>query len=358
MTKLGSATMGLRSWLHRKLVQPKVLPSSGLDLLSGDSGQLELPDFAGIDLAGAVRPWSVARLEAITREASVNPSAATMQAARQARHCLSVFWLAAPSDQLELLYASSIGVLQRLQLEGPLVRQALATDEQCWCDQLQQQLADPDQKPRQFNLLLALMPYTRPGQLSVGAPFTTLPEWLLADYAAYCEPELQLQRPVGLLEASNDEASNDAAVDTLEMLGPLTSQRGDEAMAWFRDDEAVTRMSALINRYSFDSTDQEVLEELSGLRCIVAQLWLDVEPAQLQNLYDSPVGLVTRSLITANYGRELVDEQDQRAQTALANPDSAEELMAMLLFYPLGAVSVSDTFSLPSWLAQELTSLQ
>ena len=103
--------MGLRSWLHRKLVQPKVLPSSGLDLLSGDSGQLERPDFAGIDLAGAVRPWSVARLEAIMREASVNPSAATLQAARQARHCLSVFWLAAPSDQLELLYASSIGVL-------------------------------------------------------------------------------------------------------------------------------------------------------------------------------------------------------------------------------------------------------
>ena len=319
--------MGLRSWLHQKLVRPKVLPSSGLDLLSGDSGQLELPDFAGIDLAGAVRPWSVARLEAIMREASVNPSAATLQAARQARHCLSVFWLAAPSDQLELLYASSIGVLQSLQLEGPLVRQALARDEQRWSDQLQQQLADPDQKPRQFNVLLALMPYTRPGQLSVGAPLTTLPEWLLADYAAYCEPELQLQQPVGLLEASNDEAAN-----TLEELGPLTSQRGDEAMAWFRDDEAVTRMSALIYRYSLDSTDQEVLEELSGLRCIVAQLWLDVEPAQLQTLYDSPVGLVTRGLITANYGRELVDEQDQRAQAALAKPDSAEKLMAMLLF--------------------------
>lgn len=345
--------MGLRSWLHQKLVRPKVLPSSGLDLLSGDSGQLELPDFAGIDLAGAVRPWSVARLEAIMREASVNPSAATLQAARQARHCLSVFWLAAPSDQLELLYASSIGVLQSLQLEGPLVRLALARDEQRWSDQLQQQLADPDQKPRQFNVLLALMPYTRPGQLSVGAPLTTLPEWLLADYASYCEPELQLQQPVGLLEASNDEAAN-----TLEELGPLTSQRGDEAMAWFRDDEALTRMSTLINRYSLDSTDQEVLEELSGLRCIVAQLWLDVEPAQLQTLYDSPVGLVTRGLITANYGRELVDEQDQRAQTALANPDSAEELMAMLLFYPLGAVSVSDTSSLPGWLAEELTRLQ
>ena len=39
-------------------------------------------------------------------------------------------------------------------------------------------------------------------------------------------------------------------------------------------------MTSFINRYSLDVEDQEVLEELSGLRCIVAQLWLDIEPTQ------------------------------------------------------------------------------
>ena len=348
--------MGLRRWLLQTLAQQSSASSpSGLDLLSGAAGQMVLPDHAGIDLAGAVRPWSVARLESIIREAAVNPSPATLQAARQARHCLSVFWLAAPSDQLELLYNSPIGALQRLQLEGPLVRQELAQDERRWLDQLQQQLTDPAQKPRQFNLLLALMPYTRPGQLSVEAPQTTLPDWLLVDYAAYCDPELQsqLQEPVGLLEAAREDG-----IETAEALEPLASQRGDEAMALFRDEQALTQMTALINRYSLNPEDRDVLEELSGLRCIVAQLWLDIEPAQAQSLYNTPVGLVTRSLITANFGSELVDAQDQRIRTALTNPDSPEGLIAMLLFYPAGAVSVDDNAMLPDWLAKELDTLQ
>ena len=77
---------------------------------------------------------------------------------------VSVFWLAAPSDCLETLYSGAIGGLQRLQLEGPLVRQVLAKDEQRWFDQLVHQLAVPEQKARQHNLLLAVIPYTRPGQ--------------------------------------------------------------------------------------------------------------------------------------------------------------------------------------------------
>ena len=129
-------------------------------------------------------------------------------------------------------------------------------------------------------------------------------------------------------------------------------------MALFRDEAALTRMTALINRYGLDSEDQEVLEELSGLRCIVAQLWLDIEPTQAQGLYETPVGLVTRSLITANFGQELVDAQDQRIREAFSAPDSPEALIAMLLFYPAGSVSVGDTSSLPTWLAQELDTLQ
>ena len=37
----------------------------------------------------------------------------------------------------------------------------------------------------------------------------------------------------------------------------------------------------------------------------MAQLWL-VEPSQAQGLYDTPVGLVTRSLITANFGQSCI----------------------------------------------------
>jgi hypothetical protein len=270
-----------------------------------------------------------------------------------------VFWLAVPSDQLAEFYAGPIGQLQRLQLEGPLVRQALARDEQRWLAQLTEQLASPEQKPRQHNLLLAAIPYTRPGAFRVGNPLEKLPDWLIEDYATYCDPALQaqLQEPVGLLEAASEDLGESAEV-TLDQLLPLTEHRGDEAMAWFRDEQAVERMTDLIERYSIHPEDPEILEELSGLRCIVAQLWLDVDSDQGENLYMTPVGGVTRALIRANFGRELLDVQDQQIRAAMTSPDSAEALLAMMLFYPAGSVSLGANSSLPAWLAEELDTLQ
>jgi hypothetical protein len=290
------------------------------------------------------------------REASLHPSALTLQAARQARHCLSVFWLVAPADHLDELYSGAIGELQRLQLAGPLVRQELARDEQRWCDQLAEQLNSADHELRHLNLLLALMPYTRPGKLALSNPLNRLPNWLLGDYIGYCEPELEamLQEPVGLLEAA-DELEEQPQSE----MRPLTDQRGEEAMAWFQDEQVLSQMTALINRYSLDSSDRVVLEELSGLRCVLAQLWLDIEESQVQSLYQqTPVGLVTRSLITCNFGRELCDDQDRQTRSALTPPSSPAGLIAMMLFYPLGAVNVDDPEFLPNWLARELNTLQ
>ena len=55
---------------------------------------------------------------------------------------------------------------------------------------------------------------------------------------------------------------------------------------------------------------------------------------------------------------ELVDAQDQQIRAAMTSPDSAETLLALLLFYPAGSVSLSDSSSLPAWLAEELDTLQ
>ena len=129
-------------------------------------------------------------------------------------------------------------------------------------------------------------------------------------------------------------------------------------MAWFRDDQAVERMDDLIRRYDINPKDQDVREELSGLRCVVAQLWLDIDADQGQSLYTSSVGAVTRALIHANFGQDLVDAQDQRIRAALTSPDSAEALMAMLLYYPKGAVSLSASSTLPDWLVGDLGTLQ
>ena len=355
--------MGLRSWLKLRL---GLTPSAGLlpmaiNLVGGDEAprQFAAPERAGIDLNIVQKPWSVARLEGLFRSAERQPSAATLQAARQARHCLSAFWLVAPVDQLEALYGGAIGDLQRRQLEGPLPSQPLAVDEQQWRDALLERLQDPQHSAQHGNLLLALMPYVPPLSFTVPDAINSLPRWLLKDYVVYCEPQLkaQLEGPAGLLQpvAGDDQGS---------VVFPLSQRRGEEAMEWFRDEQALERMQALVNLYGMDPSDAETLTELAALRRVAAQLWLDVDGGQLQALYQTPVGLLTRSLITSGFGAELVDEEDLQARQALSalvadlqQPGAANALLAVLMFYAPGQVQFADTEGLPEWLVEELRTL-
>jgi hypothetical protein len=353
--------VGLRRWLKARLGLSAEATGQELErinLVEEAPLQLELPAQAGIDLTLVQKPWSVSRLGTIFRDAQRTPTAATLQAARQARHCLSCFWLVAPVDQLAALYGGDIGDLQRRQLEGPLPRQPLADDERQWRDQLAARLADSALASQQHNLLLALMPYFPPHSLTVAEPLESLPRWLLKDYVVYCEPALkaQLEGPAGLLQPSSTSESG-------EELELLSERRGEEAMAWFRDEEALSRMQALINLYGLDPEDQDTLEELATLRRVAAQLWLDVHPSQLETLYGTPVGLFTRGLITAGFGREQLDAVDARARRQLAplvedlrSPGAINALLAALMFYPPNQIEFEDTSGIPAWLQEELRS--
>ena len=350
--------MGLRSWVRGRFAGEGGATTQGPDLLNQPTATISVPDRVGLDWSTPIRPWSLTRLSSIVRDAERHPSELSVLEARHARHCLSSFWLAAPSDHLETLYQGAIGDLQRALLASPLPALGLARDERRWHQELSEQLASADQKPRHWNLLIALMPYAAPGSLTVAEPISSLPDWLLPDYVSHCEPALtsQLVQPAGLLQPADDP---------LATIGPLAERRGEEAMDWFRDGAALTQMTALINRYGMDASNQEVCEELSGLRSVVAQLWLDVEPNQLKTLYDTPVGLVTRSLISSGFGQELVDADDAQARedlvAALSDLSRVElhgALLAALLYYPMGAVRVEDPGVLPDWLAQELATLE
>ena len=352
--------MGLRSWLKSRLGGESSLQAgvAAINLLGGDEPPLQFaaPERAGIDPCPVQKPWSVSRLEVLFRSADRQPSAATLLAARQARHCLSSFWLGAPVDQLEGLYCGAIGDLQRRQLEGPLPLQPLALDEQQWRDALLERLSDGQQSAHHGNVLLALMPYVPPLSFTVPNAINSLPRWLLKDYVVYCEPQLkaQLEGPAGLLQPVAEQPD----------LFPLSERRGEEAMDWFRNEQALERMQALVNLYGLDPSDAETLTELAALRRVAAQLWLDVDEGQLQALYQTPVGLLTRSLITSGFGAELQDERDLQVRQALSarvidlkQPGATNALLAVLMFYAPGQVQFADTDGLPEWLVEELRTL-
>ncbi len=337
--------MGLRSWFRRKLggEQPRI------DLVSPARVTLNPPARAGLDSSAIPSPWSVARLQTLFEALAHQPSSTSDQAARLARHQLSKFWLAAPVDQLRPLYEGEIGDLQRLQLTGPLVLQDLAADEIRWRDQLLQRLEDPARAAERINLLLALMPYTQPRKISVSDPLSTLPDWLLNDYCVYCEPDLAA--PVGLLEPADvSEAEGPVSIE------PMTDRRGEDAMVWFRDEEVVSRMHELIATFGLTPDDPSTRDELAGLRRVLAQLWLDVDSAQLETLHGTAVGEITQAMIKSGFGEVLLDETDQRSRSQLgtqamdfSQPGAPGALLACLLFYAPGSVRFENTDGLPKW---------
>jgi hypothetical protein len=352
---MGSFRGWLRDRLRGKTPQP-------VNLVDRPAVRVTPPSRLGLDVQVRVRPWSVARLASIFREADRFPTEDSVHQARHARHCLSCFWLTAPVDQLRSLYDGEIGELQRSLLAGSLPGQPLATDELEWRNQLSEQLHQQWEAPERVNLLLALMPFFPAGGMRVEQAPEQVPDWLLKDYASYCDPSLsaRLQQPVAFLQPSSEEAENPE--NTNSDFPPLSERRGQEALGLFEQTETVNRMAALINLYSLDPKDEPTRSELAGLRDTIAQLWMDVHPDQLEQLYRTPVGTVHRSLIASGFSGELVSEQDGLTRKFLASqvedlsePKAINNLLAALLYFKSGKVSFAagEEF-IPAWLQEEL----
>jgi len=347
--------VGLRGWVRQQLSGIGVSGiNERIDLVEPLDTPISVPRRVGLELQPLVQPWSIARLTSLLSEAANQPSESTLKAARVARHRLSSFWISAPVDHLRQLYEGDLGSLQQLFLESSLFSQDLAQDEQSWVNHLFKLLDDPCEHSRVNNLQLALIPYIKPGQLSIQNPLETIPDWLLPDYIKYCDPDLasELNQPAGLLTPSR------------ESFPPLTTRRGDQAMAWFRDEEVIQQMLSLIESYQQGSESQELLGELAGLRIVLAQLWLDVDPSQLETLIHTSTGDITKSIIKSGFGRILSDEQDQLVRNQLVDrardfnqPNAPGIILAMLMFYPRELVGFKSTDGLPDWFVSLLVEI-
>ena len=305
-----------------------------------------------------VTPWSIARLEAIAKEVQEKPSGASLQAARSARSCLSRFWLAAPVDALEPLFAGPIGQVYRRLLAGVLPALPLDASETAWKQQLTDDLQQGLERHGSVNVLLALLPYLDREVMQVHDPLHHLPAWLIPLYAERCEPGLGAEATRSVPQLSAVAALPLALPD----LAPITGTAG---MALIGDPEFLGRVNGLIKLHELEPGDADICRDLSQARRQVAQVWLDVETEQLEALHQTPFGDVTERLIASGFAWEPLsdDERVLRQQLAeisgdLSHPRALNALIAALLYYPIEQVTMpADTTPLPPWLAQTLTRL-
>ena len=294
----------------------------------------------GVATAPLAGSWSASELLVVLGQPADRPDQESNRLARQARHRLSLFWLASPGDLLEQLYASDLGEAQRLCIRNPQLEGPLLADEQLWRQQLQALLQASVGQATFLSYWLALMPYLKVGELRLDQPETVLPSWLLDDYRLLCE-------------------QNPSVVDPL----PLTRKRGDAAIRWLHEDAVLARAVVLLNGFQLDPAAPAQAKELADLRSVVAQVWLDIAPEQLQGLFESPLGLLTRSLVTGGFNAVTINERQRAQAKALQEQlqkSSLEQvpqhLLAALLYEPALSLSCSEA-DLPGWFQEELRSM-
>ena len=294
----------------------------------------------GVATAPLAGSWSASELLVVLGKPADRPDQESNRLARQARHRLSLFWLASPGDLLEQLYASDLGEVQRLCIRHPQLEGPLLADEQLWRQQLQALLQASVAQATFLSYWLALMPYLKVGELRLDQPEAVLPSWLLDDYRLLCEPNKRLGSPF-----------------------PLTQKRGDDAIRWLQEETVLARAVVLLNGFQLDPEAPAQAKELADLRSVVAQVWLDIAPEQLQGLFESPLGLLTRSLVTCGFNAVTISDH-QRAQAKALQQHLQESsleqvpqhLLAALLYEPALGLSCSEA-DLPGWFQEELRSM-
>jgi hypothetical protein len=303
-------------------------------------------------------------------------------------------------DQLEGLYRSPIGQCYRMLLKTGLSGQPLLNEEQGWRDGLARKLSRSMNRPESVNLLLAAMPYFERGKMRLLNATDVVPQWLIGDYSALFDPGLArlLRRPAGLLGPAGTAAAGRATPpQALQSRGPLNAgagaaaagagglggsagggqaaalaplpvmaqRRGNEALALIQNQDFIGRMNGLINLYTIDPNDGEVKRELIGLRRQMGQIWLDLNPAQLQALYQSSFGQLYRNFLGSGFSREglIAEDQQLRAQLAqvvsnMAHPRAVNALLAVMPFFSPGKIQFGggEQF-IPAWLMADLNAL-
>jgi hypothetical protein len=265
-----------------------------------------------------------------------------------------------------------------------------------WRDGIARRLMENFDRPETTNLLLAVMPYFERGKMRVANPLQQVPGWLLGDYAALFDPMLQqrLQQPVGLLGPAGSSGVG-MAYPPQQLVGPprqmqqpaqfqqpfpsqqpvpaqqasplpvMAARRGNEALALIQNQDFLGRMNGLLNLYGIDRRDNEVKRELIGLRRQLGQIWLDVNPGQIQQLYQSSFGQLYRNFLASGFPGEALIPEDQQLRTQLGQvvsnmtqPRALNALLAALLFYPPGKIQFGggEQF-IPPWLLQDLNTL-
>jgi hypothetical protein len=272
------------------------------------------------------------------------------------RDALARFWLAAPLDQLESLWAGALGDASRQLIRQLQPGVVFTPDQLAVRDGINQVLQQGGlQQPLAPQLLLAVFLYSPPGLFQVANPYQNLPAWLAAAHQdlyanpgkpAAPEPSTVHEPPAAAAPAQPSFGLFPASLQ--ELVGNRIQ---------------LNRILGLSNLYYIDPEDQEILQELVQLRSQLADLISQAPEVSLEAVWATDLGDRYWAMVRSGVQKEPLAPADearkQRSTQALSpaagggfgTPGALNAFLVAMLFYEPGSMRVDGAeHKLPGWL--------
>ncbi len=273
---------------------------------------------------------------------------------------LAQFWLAAPEDQLEVLWRGPIGEASRQAVRELAPSTRFPAEQMQLRDQLNASLRQSLVGPGVLQIWLATFLFSPPGLFAIQGPERYLPAWLLADYhglysQASTQPQPQFFAPPPVAASQVQPQVAVPNPDFGEFPASLQDLQANRLQ--------LNRMLGLANLYYIDPEDHEIRDELQQLRLALSRAIEICPEDQLQTLWAGDLGDRYWAIVRSGIQSEALSADEQAAKDAAARKLTpslgggfgqqgavAALLVAMLYFAP-GTMKVEGAEQkLPSWL--------
>lgn len=273
------------------------------------------------------------------------------------RDSLIRFWLTAPEDLLESLWASPLGEATRALVNQLHQDFPFTEDQRSVRNRINQKLQQGLDRPGTTQLLIAVFLVSPPGQLQISNSERWLPSWLLSSYTSLYEstnPNIAFSSTV---QPETSPASKVPQIDFGEFPKTLEELVGNRIQ--------LNRMLGLANLYYIDPEDEEILAELLELRRHFSAAIESCPEQILEKLFATDLGDRYWALVRSGVQNEPMSADDQsfkdRAVIRLSpsqgggfnTPGSTNAFLIAMLFYVPGSMKVDEAEQkIPGWLLQ------
>jgi len=265
------------------------------------------------------------------------------------------FWLAAPSDQLEVLWASPIGITTQALVRQLTPDTSFTTEQVALRNAVGQHLQAGFQSPLTPQLLLAVFLVSPPGLFKIANAEAQLPHWLAQAYLALYEqpaPPSPAEHQVTPPQQPVAELPRPDFGDFPATLHELSGNRIQ-----------LNRMLGLSNLYYIDPDDQEIAQELLRLRYQFVEAVERCPEQDLEKLWSTDLGERYWAMVRSGVQKEPLNQQDEMKKSLATNrlqpsqgggfgtPGAINALLIAMVYFEPGSMKIDDARSkLPAWL--------